>query len=312
MKNLCTLAVFLTFAVGAGVQTTLAQKPPIIDMHLHALPAEFLGEAGPPNPVTLKPSAATTDDALLKATLVEMERYNIVRAITSGPLDIVQRWVAAAPDRIIGSPLFPYPKWGPSPALGLLREKYIAGHLGAMGEITAQYEGLSPSDDALEPYLALAEELDIPVGFHMGGGPPGAPYRCCPKFRLRLGNPLLLEELLIRHPKLRVYIMHAGHPYLHETIAIMDMYRHVYADIAAINWMLPREEFHEYLRQLVLAGFSDRLMFGSDQALWPEAIGMAIKGVESAEFLSEAQKRDIFYNNAVRFLRLNQGTSATR
>ena len=106
--------------------------------------------------------------------------------------------------------------------------------------------------------------------------------------------------------------MHGGHPYLHETMAIMDMYRHVYADIAAINWMLPREEFHEYLRQLVQAGFSDRLMFGSDQALWPEAIGMAIKGVESAEFLSEEQKRDIFYNNSVRFLRLNPGPSATR
>jgi predicted TIM-barrel fold metal-dependent hydrolase len=45
-------------------------------------------------------------------------------------------------------------------------------------------------------------------------------------------------------------------------------------------------------------------MFGSDQMVWPEAIGMAIDAVESAEFLTEAQKRDIFYNNAARFLRL--------
>jgi hypothetical protein len=31
-----------------------------------------------------------------------------------------------------------------------------------------------------------------------------------------------------------------------------------------------------------------------------------IEAVESADFLSEAQKRDIFYNNAARFLRLNE------
>jgi len=54
------------------------------------------------------------------------------------------------------------------------------------------------------------------------------------------------------------------------------------------------------------AGFAKRIMFGSDQMVWPEAIGLAIEGIESAEFLTEEQKRDIFYNNAARFLRLDQ------
>ncbi len=54
------------------------------------------------------------------------------------------------------------------------------------------------------------------------------------------------------------------------------------------------------------AGFGRRIMFGSDQMAWPEAIGMAIDGIESAEFLTEEQKRDIFYNNAARFLRLDK------
>ena len=53
-------------------------------------------------------------------------------------------------------------------------------------------------------------------------------------------------------------------------------------------------------------GFGKRLMFGSDQMVWPEAIGMAIEGVQSAGFLTEQQKRDILYNNAVRFFRLDQ------
>jgi len=88
--------------------------------------------------------------------------------------------------------------------------------------------------------------------------------------------------------------------------AIMHMYPQVYADLAAIDWLRPQEEFQEYLRALVRAGFGKRLMFGSDQMIWPEGIGMAIEGIESAKFLTEEQKRDIFYNNAVRFLRLDE------
>jgi hypothetical protein len=54
------------------------------------------------------------------------------------------------------------------------------------------------------------------------------------------------------------------------------------------------------------AGFGKRLMFGSDQMRWPETIGMAVKAIESAPFLTDEQKRDILYNNAVRFLRLKE------
>jgi hypothetical protein len=52
------------------------------------------------------------------------------------------------------------------------------------------------------------------------------------------------------------------------------------------------------------AGLGDRLMFGSDQMVWPGAIGAGILGITSAQFLTESQKRDILYNNAARFLRL--------
>lgn len=47
-------------------------------------------------------------------------------------------------------------------------------------------------------------------------------------------------------------------------------------------------------------------MFGSDQMIWPESIGMAIEALESASFLSEQQKRDIFYNNAAEFQNLSE------
>ncbi len=40
--------------------------------------------------------------------------------------------------------------------------------------------------------------------------------------------------------------------------------------------------------------------------IWPETIRLAIETIESADFLTDEQKRDIFYNNAARFLRLDE------
>ena len=133
----------------------------------------------------------------------------------------------------------------PLPDVSVLREDFVPGRLGIMGELGLPYVGVAPNDPQMEPYWALAEELDIPVGVYTGLAPPNTPYQCSPKFRNSLGNPALLEEVLIRHPKLRVYMMHAGYPYLQETKAVMHMYPQVYADLGAIDWLQPREEFHE-------------------------------------------------------------------
>jgi predicted TIM-barrel fold metal-dependent hydrolase len=39
--------------------------------------------------------------------------------------------------------------------------------------------------------------------------------------------------------------------------------------------------------------------------VWPGLIERSIQVIEEAPFLSDEQKRDIFYNNAARFLRLS-------
>jgi predicted TIM-barrel fold metal-dependent hydrolase len=121
---------------------------------------------------------------------------------------------------------------------------------------------------------------------------------------MALSNPLVLEEVLVKHPKLRLYVMHAGWPMLNEMLGLLYAHPQVYVDVAVLNWALPRAEFHTYLRRLVEAGFVKRIMFGSDQMVWPEAVGWAVESVESAAFLTSEQKRDIFYNNAARFFRL--------
>ncbi len=169
----------------------------------------------------------------------------------------------------------------------------------------AQYEGISVDDPRMEPLWALAEELDIPVAIHMGPGEPGQPYSGG-GYRVSLGDPLLLEPVLVRHPKLRVSIMHAGYPMADRMRALMFSYPQVYADIGGIVYTEPRTTFYRFLRELVDAGYGDRIMFGSDQMIWPGVIEPAIRTIEDAPFLTSAQKRDIFYNNAARFLRLSE------
>jgi uncharacterized protein len=310
----------------ATAQRATTPPAPIIDMHLHALPAHLFGP--PPqrictgdvtfpgrdtrdsvDPQRLHACSAplwspTSDEEVMKQTLAMMERYNVV-AVASGPVEVVRRWRAAAPGRII-----PGLVAGGEISLDSIRVWAADSTIQVLGELIFQYRGLGPSDSVPEAYYALAERLDLPVGVHVGLGPPGTAYLDTPRYRASLSNPLLLEETLIRHPKLRLYVMHAGWPMLDEMLALLYAHPQVYVDLGVISWVLPRREFHRYLRGLVEAGFGQRVMFGSDQMLWPQGLRIAIQGVEAADFLTPAQKRDIFYNNAARFLRMQRHTGS--
>jgi uncharacterized protein len=291
------------------VSVQASRRGPIIDVHLHAYPADVAFPDGLNNPATGKPTAVKNGAAHLQACLAEMKWLNIVTGVVSGGdgdrLAAAAYWRDADPDRFIAAAGIRGSDEIPLPPIEVLRQAFASRRLGVLGEITAQYAGVSLGDARYQPYLALAEEFDVPAAVHMGVGPPGVSYDpCCRGFRAGLGNPAVLEEALNRHPKLRVNVMHGGWPYLQETIAILFIYPQVNVDLGAIDWALPRAEFHAYLGALMRAGFGKRIMFGSDQMYWPEAIGMAVDAIDAAPFLTAADKRDIFHDNAARFLRL--------
>jgi hypothetical protein len=110
---------------------------------------------------------------------------------------------------------------------------------------------------------------------------------------------------------LRVYLENASWPFLEEVTALMYQYPAVYADISTILHVTPRPVALKYLRGLLESGLGKRIMFGSDQMIWPEVIDVAVDVIQSADFLSAEQKADIFYNNAARFLRLSDEEIAT-
>ncbi|MEE2690019.1 MAG: amidohydrolase family protein [Pseudomonadota bacterium] len=322
--RICILAA--AAAVASGGASAQGPGKPVIDMHLHAFPVEFAaGAPGCPGDqevlvLPLDPQeefdysilgtcadpffASESDEALLRETIEALERYNVRHAVTSGALKEVSAWRAAAPERII-------------PALnfaGETRRKakefqrlYEEDAFQVFAEITAQYRGVPADDPVWEPYYALAEELDIPIGIHFGQGPPAAArFPGYETYRVALTSPFQLEKVLQKHPKLRVYAMHYASPLVDEMIAMLFTYPNLYVDISCNNWAFPRAQFYDELKRMIDAGMEKRILFGSDQMVWPQAIGEAIRAVEEAPFLSESQKRDIFYNNAARFLRLSE------
>lgn len=305
-------------------QNTESKAPPVLDVHVHAMDGNFPGVA-PMCPNTSKftasdpkgkeepfgwvqepctPALYPSTGEYMKDVLAEMERLNVTAVVFGDPKS-VQKWKDAAPARIIpGTSFSNGMALGQRVALDELRKDFTSGFK-VMGEIGLQYEGLSPSDPSVDSYFALAEELDIPVAIHMGTGGSGRANITMPKFRGSMGNPLLLEELLARHPKLRVQVMHAGYPMIEEMLTLLQANSHVYVDVAGLIWSYPIKEVNRYIERLVDAGFEDRVMFGTDQLLWPKLMAYSISIIQNADYLTPQQKRDILYNNAARFLRLD-------
>ena len=313
-------------AIGSA-QMDESHRPPVIDIHVHTF-GGFPG-AGPMCPFNpqflaadpgskaapigwakqgctnaLEPSKS--QEEYMKAVLDEYERLNVTAVVMGDPKS-VQKWKDAAPGRIIMGTSFDNAIGGGKfLPVDEMRTAYTTGGFKVMGEVGVQYQGLSPSDPSLDAYFALAEELDIPVGIHMGTGGSGRANIAMPKFRGSMGNPLLLEDLLARHPKLRVWIMHAGYPMIDNLLTLLAANAYVYVDVAGLIWSYPLKEVHTYIQRIVEAGFEDRVMFGTDQMVWPKLMATSIGVIEGATYLTTEQKRDILYNNAARFLRLDK------
>ena len=304
------------FALILGSSLAAAASQPVIDMHMHpsrgrADTVERICTADqlqtypvdPRDPGCAKPlrSAASEQD-MIAQTLYQYRRFNVRHAVLGGRLEQVTSWTRQAPQLFI--PAIDFTE-KPRRTIDELRALRTAGGYALFAEVSAQYQGLRADDLQLEPFWALAEELDVPVGIHLGMGVQDAVTAGLPAYRASLTTPFQLEEVLVRHPKLRIYVMHYASPLVDEMIAMLFSYSNLYVDVAANDWNIPRAQFYSELKRLVDAGFGERIMFGSDPGPFAAGIGAGIESIERAPFLSAKQKRDILYNNAARFLRFS-------
>ena len=282
---------------------------PIIDMHLHAYNKmnPLFGEMV--NPTTgEKRIGSSNPENHKKQTFEKLKKHKIVKAMISagdGDNTVSLDWKDTDPQRfIIGQVIVnPY-----QTDFDKLRKKFKNNEFEIIGEVMPNYAGILPTDPGISQIFEFAAELNIPIAYHLfPGGPPGGAYFAYPHTRAHQAKPLQMEELLISYPNVKIYIMHAGWPYLDDMKALMYAHPQVYVDLGVICWYLPRQEFQQYLKGLVDAGYSKRIMFGSDQMTWPDEISNGIEAINSADFLTLDQKADIFYYNAHRFLNLSNG-----
>lgn len=333
-------AVALVAAMLVATSPEAADRGPVLDMHIHAsgvgaAPPSFVcapfptfkpmdqGKGGPGLPGYMRSmfgdpdcprrfQSAVSDDDLRSRTIAMLRKHDVY-AVVGGPPAYVDRWLQDEPKRLLpaigaGSP-------DRLPSVEELRRRHAAGRLIALSELSLQYQGIAPTDPRMEPYWALAEELDIPVGIHMGPGPPGTAYFATPAFRAALSDPLLLEPILLKHPKLRVFVVHAGYPMKDRMLALMAAHPQVYAEFGFLAVAYRDSDVWPYLQAFIDAGFEDRILYGTDQMVWPEVIGVGIDRVRSAPRVTDRQKRKLLYENAARLLRVdpaNTGVLGTR
>ena len=313
MKKFILILLIVSIAKLANSQDG---KLPIIDVHMHGgyKAGKFvLTEDGNPLPRPCRPvpceripAQLSKAEQVIPRTLDEMRKFNIVLGIVTDappyPKDdrwIFDQWQKADPDRFIFGYYIRHPL---DISLNHLRALLENNDIQVIGELGFQYSEIAIDDPILEPIFELADEFDAPVHVHLGsngrqieGG-----------FPMYLGNPLRLEPVMRKHPNLRVIIENASFPFLQEIVALTSRYPNVYVDLSTKLWASPRSIIHHYLEELMNYGLGKKIMFGTDQMMWPEVIEIAIETIETADFLTEDEKRDIFYNNAARFLRLSE------
>lgn len=278
---------------------------PIIDVHHHAI------------------YPGMDADASRARVLDNLEERPVHRAVIEvKDYDQLDRWlederfivgVPVGCGRNAAEPLYEcFPEDEGWPDIGWLEEQIAAGRVRALHEMAPIYSGWQVGNPRYDPYLALAHEYDIPVGMHIGRGPPA--FAREPGMHLNFdpaaGDPATLRPVLEKYPGLRVWIQHVGAgagsedipPYTEETLALLADYPNVFVDVSVTNATHPVEVYSAELRRLFDAGFGDRIMFGTDN-YFSDAI---IARMDQIEWLTDEQKRAILHDNAARFLRLNE------
>ena len=278
----------------------------IIDMHAHSYSDSDFGEREPASD-HYGNKGSSNAKSHRTATFAAFKKCKIVRAMVSGNPQSVEEWAAKDSNGIVikGILMFTPTDYGMDTVKfeQMIKDKRIEVY----GELAPYYAGTSLSDSVWQPYLRICERYDIPVAVHTGGGDPGGTYSWSPKARLKYGDPFLIEDVLVTYPKLRIYMMHAGgEDWPEHALRLMAYYPQLYTDLAVMLWVEPNTQRYikKFLRNAKHAGYLNRVMFGSDQMIWPHAIEKSVRFLNSLQFLTKKDKEDIFYNNAVRFLKI--------
>ncbi len=176
-----------------------------------------------------------------------------IRAFHSGlwtPNEYVAGYAARHPGKIIGfGAVDPCVDDVPSTMEDIVRLGLRGVKLGPI------YQNIHPTDPRMMAVYEFCQAQSLPVMIHQGT----TFVRTAP---LKYAFPVLLEDVALAFPNLKMVIAHLGHPWINETLVVIRKHPNLYSDISALHYR--PWQFYNALITAKEYGVLDKLFFGSD------------------------------------------------
>jgi hypothetical protein len=190
-------------------------------------------------------------DALAGVDRAVVLAFNAPAAGFVVPNDYVASYVARDPARLIG-----FGSVDPSAPAAIDELERMKHDLGLVGcKLGPIYQNVDPLGPEFLRVCEALERLELPMMIHQGTTFARAGS-------LLQARPILLDEIALRYPRLKIVIAHAGHPWFDEAIAVVRRHPFVFADVSALvsrRWLL-----YQALVSAVEYGVDHKLLFGTD------------------------------------------------
>lgn len=111
-----------------------------------------------------------------------------------------------------------------------------------------------PNDKKMWPIYEMANQLSIPVVFHVGSTPFGS------LVKISQANPILIDEVAVAFPQLKIILTHLGTLWHNETFMVTEKNPNVYVDTSAY----PYEIKNLLTDDLIKRVGEDKFIFGTD------------------------------------------------
>lgn len=190
-------------------------------------------------------------DALAGVDRVVVLAFNAPAAGFVVPNDYVASYVARDPERLIG-----FGSVDPSDPAAIDELERMSSDLGLVGcKLGPIYQDVDPLGPEFLRICAALQRLELPLLIHQGTTFARAGS-------LLRARPILLDEIALRFPELRIVIAHLGHPWFDEAIAVVRRHPFVFADISAL--VTRRWQLYQALLCAVEYRVEHKLLFGTD------------------------------------------------
>ncbi|MGV9987094.1 amidohydrolase family protein [Streptomyces olivaceus] len=121
-------------------------------------------------------------------------------------------------------------------------------------------QAFSPNDRLAYPLYEAIEELGVPALFHTGQTGIGAGVPGGGGIRLKYSDPMLVDDVAVDFPELRIILAHPSFPWQDEALAVATHKPYVHIDLSGWSPKYFPPQLVRYANTLL----KDKVLFGSD------------------------------------------------